>query len=116
MTGADSPVIAASLTEATPSITSPSDRNVVAGLDQHDIADLQAGARDHAIALVTAVAAGEQLGLAFGAGLLQRFRLRLAAPFGDGFGKVGEQHREPQPEDDLEGEAQIASARDDVRA
>ena len=38
ITGADSPVIAASLTEATPSITSPSDGIDVAGLDQHDVA------------------------------------------------------------------------------
>ena len=44
MTGADSPVIAASLTEATPSITSPSDGNDVAGFDQDDVADLEAGA------------------------------------------------------------------------
>ena len=41
MTGADSPVMAASLTEAMPSMTSPSEGIDVAGLDQHDVADLQ---------------------------------------------------------------------------
>ena len=41
-------------------------RDVVAGLDQHDIADLEAGAGDEAIGLV---GAGQQLGLALGAGL-----------------------------------------------
>jgi hypothetical protein len=50
----------------------------------------------------------QQLGLALGAGLLQRFGLRLAAAFGDGFGEIGEQHREPQPQDDLEGEAEAS--------
>ena len=38
ITGADSPVIALSSTEATPSITSPSSGIDVAGLDQHDVA------------------------------------------------------------------------------
>ncbi len=38
ITGADSPVIAASLTEATPSMMSPSRGDHVAGLDQHDVA------------------------------------------------------------------------------
>jgi hypothetical protein len=28
----------------------------------------------------------------------QRGRLRLAAPFGQGLGKIGEQHREPEPQ------------------
>ena len=44
MTGADSPVIAASLTEAMPSIDLAVGRDDVAGLDQHDVADLEAGA------------------------------------------------------------------------
>ena len=37
--------------------------------------------------------------------------LRLAAAFGDGFGEIGEQHGEPEPEDDLEGEAEIGRRR-----
>ena len=53
-----------------------------------------------------------QLGLASRvAGLAQDSGLRLAAPFGDGFGEIGEQHREPEPEDDLEGEAEVARRR-----
>ena len=58
----------------------------------------------------------QQLGLRLGAGLAQRVGLRLAAAFGDGFGEVGEQHREPQPEDDLEGEAEMLAARSRGRA
>ena len=49
---------------------------------------------------------GEQLGLRLGAAAPQRVGLRLAAAFGDGFGEVGEEHGEPEPEDDLEREAE----------
>ena len=41
-------------------------------------------------------------------GFAQRVGLRLAAAFGHGFGKIGEQHREPQPERDLQVEAELA--------
>ena len=44
----------------------------------------------------------------------QRVGLGLAAAFGDRLGEVGEQHGEPQPEDDLEGEAEVAAAGDEV--
>ena len=44
-----------------------------------------------------------------GARPAQRGRLRLAAAFGHGFGEVGEHHGEPQPEDDLEGEAEMSA-------
>ena len=87
-------------------------RDDVAGLDEHDVADLQAGA-GHQLE-VGAVVAGEQLGLRLGARPAQRIRLRLAAPFGDGFGEIGEQHGEPEPEDDLEGEAETAAAGDEI--
>ena len=107
ITGADSPVIAASLTEATPSIDFAVGGDDVAGLHQHDVADLEAGAGNEAIGLVRA---GQQLGLALGAGLLRRLRLGLAAALRDGLGEVGEQHREPQPQDDLEGEAEALAA------
>ena len=85
--------------------------DVVAGFDQDDIADLEAGAGDQPIGLV---GAGQELGLAFGAGLLQRLGLRLAPPFGHRLGEIGEQHREPQPQDDLEGEAEVVAAREQV--
>ena len=108
ITGADSPVIAASLTEATPSITSPSEGMLSPASTRTMSPTLSAGAGHQTIGLVRA---GQQLGLALGAGLLQRFGLRLAAAFGDGFGEIGEQHREPQPQDDLEGEAEILRRR-----
>ena len=81
----------------------------VAGLDQHDVADLEAGA-GHEPVILLIVRAGEQLGLGFGALPPQRVGLRLAAAFGDGFGEIGEQHREPQPENDLELEQDMPAA------
>ena len=112
MTGADSPVIAASLTEATPSITSPSRGDEVAGLHQHDVADLQAGAGDELVVL--GVGRAEQLGLRLGARAPQRVGLRLAATLGHGFREVGKQHGDPQPQHDLEGEAEVGAARDEI--
>ena len=85
--------------------------NGIAGLDQNEVPHLEAGARHQ---LEGAVRAGQQLGLALGAGLAQRFGLRLAAAFGHGFGKIGKQHREPEPDDDLEGKAEIPAARNEV--
>ncbi len=41
-----------------------------------------------------------------GAGLAQRVGLGLPAPFGHGFRKIGEEHREPEPEGDLQGETE----------
>jgi hypothetical protein len=34
--------------------------------------------------------------------------------FRDRFGEIGEQHREPQPQDDLEGEGEALAARDQI--
>ena len=101
MTGADSPVMAASLTEATPSITSPSAGIEVAGLDQHDVALPRARApapSRHVVAEAPAsrLATVSVLRLAQGRGL------GLAAAFGDRLGEVGEQHGEPEPQIDLE--------------
>ena len=48
MTGADSPVIADSSTDATPSMISPSDGNELAGLDHHDVVFAQRG-RGHGL-------------------------------------------------------------------
>ncbi len=98
MTGADSPVIAASLTEATPSMTSPSDGMMSPASTSDDVADLQAGAGNHLDSCwrhrpVSSFAWVSVRGLA------QRIRLRLAATFGDSFGEVGKKHREPEPDD-----------------
>ena len=46
-----------------------------------------------------------------GAGLAQRVGLGLPAPFGHGFRKIGEQHREPEPEGDLQGETERLALR-----
>ena len=99
MTGALSPVIALSSTEATPSMTSPSPGIDVAGLDQHDVALAQRAAGDELvrrrIALGLARASWPATSLAR---LAQRVGLGLAAPLGHRLGEVGEQHREPQPQ------------------
>ena len=104
MTGADSPVIAASSTEATPSITSPSRRDEVAGLDQHDVAGLEAGA-GHEPRAGRRRRGSSRLACGLGPRPAQRVGLRLAAALGHRLGEVGEQHGEPEPEDDLEREA-----------
>jgi hypothetical protein len=80
----------------------------VGRLDQHDIADLEVHAGHQAIALV--VGPGQELGLRLRARAPQGLGLRLAAPLGDGLGEVREQHREPQPEDDLDLEQQVRAA------
>ena len=74
-------------------------RDQVAGLDQHEIARFERGRIDE---LEVARLGGRQaLGLGLGPGPAQRLGLRLAAPFGDCFGEIGEQHGEPQPDGDL---------------
>ena len=112
ITGADSPVIAASLTEAMPSITSPSDGMVSPASTRTTSPTFRLVAGDAPV--VRAVGAGQQLGLRLGAGPAQRVGLRLAAAFGDRLGEIGEQHREPQPQDDLELEADVLAAGDEV--
>ena len=88
-------------------------RDQVAGLDQHDVAGLQRDGRHRApgCAFVRSPWLRKQLGLGFGLAAAQGRRLRLAAAFGHGFGEIGEEHSEPQPEDDLEGKAVMAAAR-----
>ena len=84
-------------------------RNDVAGFNQHDVIDLELRRGNQPIAL-RIVRAGYQLGLGFGALPPQRFGLSLAPTLGDRFGEVGEQHREPQPQDDLEFETDVFAA------
>ena len=86
--------------------------DVVAGLDQHDVADPQAGAGDKLI--VSGIRCLQELGLRLGALTPERVGLRLAAALGNGLREVGEQDRQPQPQDDLEGEAKVAAARDQI--
>ena len=88
-------------------------RDDFAGLDRHEIADLEAGGRHD---LVARLAVGrEQLGGGFRSRAAQFIGLRLAAAFRDCLREIGEEHREPQPDDDVQGEAMFdAAAKDDV--
>ena len=105
ITGADSPVMALSSTEATPSITSPS-----AGITSPASTSTTSPLRSSSASIgchLRAVRAAASSFLAqvcfFSAA--QRRRLRLAAAFGQRLGEVGEQHGEPQPQRDREDEA-----------
>ena len=75
--------------------------NDLAGFDQHDIAQTKVE-RIHAFDDAAKVFG---IDIALGAGVAARapqsVGLRLAAPFGDRLGEIGEQHREPQPGGDL---------------
>src|SRR6202163_3811680 len=92
ITGALSPVMAASSTEATPSTTSPSP-----------------GIMSPATISPTSPrpAADDAVRRRLGLGPPQGVGLRLAAPLGHRLGEVGEQHREPEPERHLDGEPEV---------
>ena len=68
----------------------------LAGLDDDAVADAQFGAGHALLTAVRHEAAGDGVD----AGLTQGVGLRLAAPFSDGLGEVGEQDRQPQPDRD----------------
>ena len=94
MTGADSPVIADSSTEAMPSMISPSPGISSPAGDDALVADRAA----RADAFVTIVPSGWRTrAIVSRPRLAQRVGLGLAAAFGHRLGEVGEQHREPQP-------------------
>ncbi len=78
--------------------------NRIAGFDEHDVALAQIGGGGHAHAGVAARFL-ELLGHDVALGAAQRRGLGLGPAFGERFGKVREQHREPQPERDREDEA-----------
>ena len=84
-------------------------RNDVAGLDEHDVADAQRLARNQLVVARRLVL--EELGLRLAARAPERVRLSLAAALRDRLGEVGEQHGDPQPQDDLEREAEVGAAR-----
>ena len=75
--------------------------NDLARFDQHDIAE----AKIERVHPFDDAAEIRRIDIALGAGVAagaaQSVGLRLAAPFGDGLGEIGEQHREPQPGGDL---------------
>ena len=77
-------------------------------VDQVTSAELTAG--DLFKAAVRGIAQGDGLALS----LAQGIGLSLAAALGHGLGKVGEQHRNPQPQRDLEVEAEAGAVVDRV--
>ena len=106
MTGADSPVMADSSTEATPSMTSPSP-----GMNSPAATRTMSPERSLELATISIVPLAAELScVGFGAGFAQRFGLGFAAAFGHGFREVGEEHGEPEPERDLQTEAEGACA------
>ena len=100
ITGADSPVMALSSTEAAPSMTSPSAGMRRARFDQHHIALAQILRFDDGCIASDEFRIDELLGQHSLAHAAQRGCLGAAAPFGECFGKIGEQHREDQPHRD----------------
>ena len=87
-------------------------RDDVACLDQHDVADLEARSRHRLV--LRAVGVGEQLRLRLGTRAPERIRLRLAAALRHRLGEIREQHRDPQPHDDLERETEVLAASREV--
>ena len=96
ITGADSPVIADSSTEAMPFDDLAVARDQFARRHHHDVA----GAQVRGLHGLLAAVGGEPPGHEVGAGAPQRLGLRLAAPLRHRLGEVREQHGEPQPEPD----------------
>ena len=107
MTGADSPVIADSSTEAMPSITVPSP-----GMTSPASTTTTSPRCSSAAGFVAAVAQPRR---GLGAHRAQRVGLGLAAALGDRLGEVAEQHGQPQPDRDREGEPARLVAADDPR-
>ena len=111
ITGADSPVIADSSTEPTPSMISPSAGITSPAVDDDDVAALQLG-RGHVLERAVCAAARCRRRRARRA---QRARLRLAAALGDRLGEVREEHGQPEPDRDHADEPERAGvAADEV--
>ena len=77
--------------------------NDFARLAHDDIAFAQFGGAELLPPRLLRDAAGD----GFHAALAQGLGLRLAAAFGDGFGEIGEQNGEPEPEGELRDEAAL---------
>ena len=101
-TGADSPVIADSSTEATPSTISPSPGIDLAGVDHDQVASRRAvetsGRQTVSVESVAGRVERQAEGGRLLAGLAQGVGLGLAAGLGQRRGEVGEQHRQEQPD------------------
>ena len=96
ITGADSPVIADSSTEPTPSIISPSAGMTWPASTTTMSPRRRSGAGTSSMPPVSSPPIGDRRR----ARRAQGVRLRLAAALGDRLGEVREQHRQPEPERD----------------
>ncbi len=104
MTGADSPVIAEFVDRGDAFDDLAVARDDVARLDQHHVVQPEIEGVDRLDPAVEAVGIGIAPRRRVGASLAERIRLRLAAPFRDGLGEIGEKNGEPEPGRDLAGE------------
>ena len=104
-TGADSPVIADSSTVAAPSMISPSP-----GINSPALTTTTSSLRNSSAVTFSVPEPLDSVGIGLRARLAQRIGLRLAAALGHGFGEIGKEHREPEPESDLEQEADGVAA------
>ncbi len=84
--------------------------NEIAGFGDDDIAGAELGSGDQFHLAVAADALGHGIGFGFAQGI----GLRFAAGFGHGFGEVGEQNGEPEPEGDLDLEADIGAVGEQI--
>ena len=111
MTGADSPVIADSSTDATPSMISPSAGMNSPALTMHDVALAQRRRRHR---LDACRPARSRFATVSVRALRSVSACALPRPFGHRLGEVGEQHGEPEPERDLQLEAEARPPVDGV--
>ena len=103
MTGADLPVIADSLTDATPSTMSPSPGMTSPASTSTTSPRRRSSAFTPSTTPPRFCGIDIALGASVAARAAQGVGLRLAAPFGDGLGEIRKQHREPEPCGDLAG-------------
>src|SRR6266511_2058817 len=103
MTGADSPVIADSSTEPTPSITSPSAGMISPAETTTTSPRCSSGGGD----VLDPAGVGAPVCDRGRAGRAEGVCLRLAAAFGDRLGEVGEQNGQPEPDRDHAHEPQL---------
>ncbi len=85
-------------------------RDHLAGDDADDVVGAELGAGN----LFDGAGLGDLVGGGFGLGEAESVGLGFAAAFGHGFGEVGEEDGEPQPEGDLEIEAEVAVVGEEV--